>query len=36
MPEKAFLESHSDPFENLPFKFRKAGRGWCGGARETH
>ena len=20
----------------LPFRFRKAGRVWCGGARETH
>ena len=23
-------------FNNVPLKFRKAGRVWCGGARETH
>ena len=30
-----FILFYNSPF-NIPLRFRKAGRMWCGGARETH
>ena len=34
--QESFFIEKKIPFKIIPLRFRKAGRLWCGGARETH